>query len=226
MSIQVIGAGFGRTGTKSLQLALEQLGFGKCYHMEMLLRNPGGIQYWNEADKTGNTDWNSLFKDEYHSIVDFPGSIYYQQLANYYPEAKVVLTVRDPEKWYESVRKTIFAFDPGIGLKLKMLLMLPFSSTARNLFKVILHNDSVIWKKLFNGKFKDKAYAIQRYQEHIEEVKRNIPANRLLVYEVKEGWEPLCQFLNKPVPDTPFPNTNKGEDFHTWATGIVKDTLS
>jgi len=224
MSIQIIGAGFGRTGTKSLQLALEVLNFHKCYHMESLLRNPRHVSQWNNAYLEKPVDWNFIFKN-YKAIVDFPGSMYYKELAKHYPEAKVILTIRDPENWYKSALKTIFSFDPGAKLKLKMLLKLPFSRKARNLLKVVTLNDKSIWNKFFEGKFKDHDYAVSKFNSHIEEVKQTIPENRLLVFEVKDGWEPLCDFLNLPIPNIPFPNTNAGEDFHTWARGIVRDVL-
>ena len=224
MSIKIIGAGYGRTGTKSLQLALEQLGYQKCYHMEALFRNPAGVKHWKDAYHEKQVDWDALFQG-YQAIVDFPGSMYYRELAAHYPEAKVILTIRDPERWYASARKTIFAFDPGPAIKLKLLAKMPFSATARNFFQVIQLNDKSIWDKQFEGRFKDKDYAISNYLNHIEAVKQNIPADRLLVYEVKQGWEPLCQFLGQPVPKSSFPNTNKGEDFHEWARGIVKEVI-
>jgi hypothetical protein len=224
MSLQIIGAGFGRTGTKSLQLALETLGYGKCYHMEALLRNPEGVNYWTDANNETPVNWNALFEG-YNSIVDFPGSMYYKELHNYYPDAKVILSVRDPESWHQSALKTIYAFDPGPAIKIKLLLKMPFSSKARNLFKVIQLNDKSIWKKFFEGKFEDKAYAINKFNWHIEDVKQTIPKNQLLIFEAKDGWQPLCEFLNKPIPETPYPRSNKGENFHEWATGIVKDVL-
>lgn len=223
--MKVIGAGFGRTGTKSLQLALEQLGFGKCYHMEELFRNPEGVKQWKQAYEGNSTDWDTLFKD-YQSIVDFPGSIYFKELADFYPNAKVILTVRDPEKWYQSALKTIYSFDPGPGLKLKMLTKMVYSAKARNLFKSILLNNKSIWGRLFDGKFKNKEHALRIYEEHSEKVKQEIPEDRLLIFQVNEGWEPLCKFLRVDVPETPFPRTNKKEDFHVWAKGIVKDVLS
>lgn len=223
-TMKIIGAGYGRTGTKSLQIALEKLGYGNCYHMEKLLRNPADVILWRNAYEEKEVDWNALFQ-KYQAIVDFPGSIYYKELVDFYPESKVILTVRDPEKWYDSVDATIFSFDPGPLLKLKMLLKMPFSATARNLFQVIQLNDKIIWKKYFQGKFQDRGYVIKKYQQHIEEVKQVIPADRLLIYEVKEGWQPLCEFLNKEIPKEAFPNSNKQEDFHKWATNIVKEVI-
>lgn len=223
--MKIIGAGYGRTGTKSLQTALEKLGYGNCYHMEKLLRNPADVVHWKNVYQEKVVDWNTLFKN-YQAIVDFPGAMYYKELADFYPESKVILTVRDPEKWYDSVYSTIFSFDPGPLLKLKMLLKMPFSATARNLFQVILLNDKAIWEKYFEGKFKDREYVIKKYLQHVEEVKQVIPADRLLVYEVKDGWQPLCDFLNKEIPTNVFPNSNKQEDFHAWAINIVKEVLA
>lgn len=223
--MKIIGAGYGRTGTKSLQIALEKLGYGKCYHMEALLRHPADVVHWKNANEEKNVNWEALFKN-YQSIVDFPGAIYYKQLADYYPTSKVILTVRNPEKWYDSVYETIFSFDPGPALKLKMLLTMPFSPISRNLFQVIRLNDQSIWKKHFEGNFKNKGYTIQKFNDHIEEVKRAIPKDRLLVFEVKDGWQPLCNFLNKEVPNEDFPKSNAKEGFHIWAKNIVKDVLS
>lgn len=224
MALKVIGAGYGRTGTKSLQLALEILGFGQCYHMEALLRNPAGVKHWQNAYEEKPTDWDSLFRD-YNSGVDFPVSMYYKELADHYPEAKVILTYRDAEKWYDSAKRTIYSFDPGPGIKLKMIFKMLYSSTARNLFKVIMLNDKSIWGKYFEGKFKDKEYTIKKFNDHLEQVKKDIPAERLLVYHPREGWEPLCAFLGVDIPKSDFPNTNKGADFASWAKGVVKDVL-
>ncbi len=224
MSISVIGAGYGRTGTKSLKLALEELGFDTCYHMEELLRNPEGVKHWKNAMDNNSVDWDTLFSG-YHSIVDFPGCIYYKELANHYPDSKIILSLREPESWYHSVYTTIFSFDPGLALKLKMVFSMPFSPTARFLFKVILLNNASIWKKHFKGNFADKGFAIQQYQAHIEDVKRSIPQERLLLHESKDGWEPICKFLGKEIPSSRYPSTNKKEDFHAHAKSIVRDVL-
>lgn len=223
--MKIIGAGYGRTGTKSLQLALEALGFGKCYHMEELLRNPEGVVHWQNAYEEKKVDWDTLFQN-YNSIVDFPGSMYYKDLAKQYPDAKIILTVRDPEKWYQSVKSTIYSFEPSISVKLKMIFMLPFLSIARNILKVIILNKKSIWQKFFEGKFEDKEYSINKFQNHIEEVKEHIPADKLLVFSAREGWDPLCRFLGVPVPEQDYPSTNKGVDFAEWATGVVKESLN
>ena len=224
MALKVIGAGFGRTGTKSLQIALELLNLGKCYHMEALFRNPNDVKHWQNAYEEKETDWKTLFKD-YSSAVDFPSSMYYKELADCFPDSKIILTVRDPEKWYQSASSTIYSFDPGPKMKLKMLFKMIYSSKARNLFKVIQLNEKSIWKKFFEGNFEDKAYAIQKFNDHIEQVKNNIPKDRLLIFHPREGWEPLCEFLGVDVPAEPFPNTNKKQNFSEWAIGIVEDVL-
>ncbi len=222
--MKVIGAGYGRTGTKSLQIALEVLGFGKCYHMEELMRNPEGIKHWEDAYNNNPVDWDTLFSN-YNSIVDFPGSMYYKELHTHYPDAKVILSIRDPERWYNSVKSTIYSFDPGPAIKINMLIKMLFSSTARNLFKVINFQKKAIWKKYFEGRFEDKEYAINKFNKHIEEVMSIIPNNKLLIFEAKDGWKPLCNFLEVGIPSEPYPFNNKKEDFSVWAKGIVKEIL-
>lgn len=194
MALQVIGAGFGRTGTMSMKVALEQLGLGPCYHMvECLPRGPEHWQQWIDA-ANGKPDWETLFAG-FGATVDFPASSSYQALANYYPNAKVVLTVRDPEQWYESTQETIFA--PHWIEYLRSVEMGQFIHATINDY--------------LQDRMHDKAHLIQRFQEHNEEVQNTIPASRLLVFEVKEGWGPLCEFLELPVPDGEFPFVNDTE---------------
>jgi hypothetical protein len=211
MSIRVIGAGFGRTGTLSLKQALEELGFGKCYHMVELLNNPQQVTYWEDANKNQPVDWDTLFMG-YQSTVDFPGYRHYKALMQHYPQAKVLLSVRDFDKWHESVYQTIYQAGPRLGEKILMGLKLPFSPRLRNLVRVFRMAGS-IWQKDFAGRFEDKAFARQIYDQHNAEVQRVVPSGRLLVYEVKQGWEPLCNFLQVPVPDKPFPRVNERADF-------------
>ena len=222
--MKIIGAGYGRTGTKSLQLALEQLGFGKCYHMEELFRNPEGVVHWKDAMSGNPVAWDQLFAG-YQAIVDFPGAMYWQQLSEYYPDAKVILTVRDPEKWHESAMRTIYGFDPGPKMKLRLLGKSVVSSKARNLLRVLMLNDKSVWQTYFQDRFADRDYAVDRFRKHVEEVQTTLPSDRLLVYEAGQGWEPLCNFLGVPVPATPFPRTNLRDDFSVWAKGIVDDVL-
>lgn len=212
MSLKIIGSGLGRTGTHSLKLALEQLGFGKCYHMIELFQHPEGLKYFQQAERNEDVNWDELFKG-YLSAVDYPVARYYKQLAKYYPEAKIIHTVRDPEAWYKSASETIFwASKPGSWRILKMAINLPFSATARGRLPVLKFNSKLLDNE-FGKDLKNKEKIIARYNAHNEEVMRTIPKERMLVFYAKEGWEPLCKFLNVPVPETPFPKSNTRDEF-------------
>jgi hypothetical protein len=177
MALQVIGAGFGRTGTASLKVALERLGLGRCYHMSEVLEDPSHIDLWLEA-VAGNPDWDRLL-GAYAATVDFPACIFWRELADVYPDAKVLLSVRDPAQWFESTQATIMS--PRF---VEYLQGTPFGEL----------NDRAI-RDWFERRTHDRAYMIGRFEQHVEDVKRGVPADRLLVYEVKSGWEPLCEFL-------------------------------
>lgn len=211
MSIKVIGAGFGRTGTMSLKSALEELRLTKCYHMIELINNPELVGYWEQANQGESVDWDVLF-DGYQATIDYPSYRHYKTLMQHYPEAKVILTVRDPDSWYESVRDTIYRAAPKGIKKLMMSFISIFSSKLRYLIRTF-HMSASNFKKDFSGKFEDRAFAIEVFKAHIEEVKNTVPADKLLVYEVKEGWQPLCDFLDLPVPDKPFPRLNDRAEF-------------
>lgn len=199
MTLKVIGAGFGRTGTNSLKISLEELGFKKCYHMIEVMKNPSHMRQWTNIIEGGQADWQSLF-DGYQAAVDWPASAYYKELIVAYPDVKVILTVRDPERWYESVVSTIYQVNNKFG---RVLQVIP---VAGRFFNGV---DKLVWEGIFHGKLEDKAYAIKIFNQHIEEVKRTVPGERLLIFESKQGWEPLCAFLNVPVPaGKPYPHVN------------------
>jgi hypothetical protein len=205
MPLEVIGAGLGRTGTLSLKVALERLGFAGCYHMTEVLSHPDHISLWDAAARGEAGDWKALFRG-YRATVDWPGCNFYQEYLRLYPEAKVILTVRDPDRWYDSARRTIYfvrhAFPPWA---------IPFIPRMRRLNRMI---DRLIWVGMFHGRFEDRSHAIEVFDRHNEEVKRAVPPDRLLVYEVGEGWAPLCSFLGVPVPeDEPFPRLNDAAEF-------------
>lgn len=196
--MKVIGAGYGRTGTLSLKIALEKLGFAPCYHMEEVMKRPQHIDTWLAISQGQPVDWQA-FLGAYPAGVDFPVSVYYRELLAAFPDAKVVLTVRDPQRWYESTNETIY------GLGSQMARVGWFIPRLRRFGKMV---EAVVWDGLFNGRFEDRSYAINRFNEHIEMVKQVVPPQQLLVYHVKEGWEPLCRFLDVPIPDAPFPHAN------------------
>lgn len=202
--MKVIGAGFGRTGTNSLQIALIELGFGPCYHMNELFKRPEHADLWLEAMNTGRMDWERILS-EYGSGVDFPVEHFYRELMAQYPHAKVVLTVREPEKWYRSAKETIYAISHVIPMR----WIGQYMPKVGKIFRLT----RIVWDRDFDGRFLDQAHAIAVFERHNEEVKANVPPERLLVFDVREGWEPLCRFLEVPVPTKPFPHVNDTAEF-------------
>ena len=206
--MRVIGAGFGRTGTMSLKVALEELGFGPCYHMTEVFEHPEHIEYWDAARRGEPVDWGSLL-GEYGAAVDWPACTFYEELIEKYPDAKVLLSVRDPERWYESTRNTIYELS-------KLSVISPFSRPTFRLVGLFVPaigeisrmNNKLIWNDTFDGRFEDREYAKAVFEGHNAEVRRRVPPEKLLVYEVKEGWGPLCDFLGVEAPDEPFPRLN------------------
>jgi len=203
MTLKVIGAGFGRTGTMSMKSALQKLGFVKCHHMNEVLPNAEQINLWHNIAVGADPDWDAIFEG-YAASVDFPSSIFYKELAEKYPDAKVVLTTRDFEKWYTSATETIYAIGQAGPGWLKKI------PRGRKIHEMVY---GLLWDGFFGGKFEDKSHTEKLFHDHIAEVKASIPSDRLLVMEVKDGWEPLCAFLGCEVPDEPFPYVNEAEDF-------------
>ena len=111
MNLEIIGAGLARTGTMSLKLALEQLGYGPCFHMIEMLKDPHQLKLLDVSHPQGSPKW-SLFFEGYRSTTDYPACLYYKELLDLNPNAKVILTVRDPDSWYESVKNTVYRGKP------------------------------------------------------------------------------------------------------------------
>ncbi|PCJ17252.1 MAG: sulfotransferase family protein [Gammaproteobacteria bacterium] len=193
MALEVIGAGFGRTGTESMKHALELLGFGPCHHMIEVISHPEQEQHWRKAVASQRFDWDYAFQN-YRASVDWPSAFYWRELSEFYPDAKILLTVRPAEQWYESFSKTI----------LEVIKRSPDPETLGKL---------LIASQVFHGKHEDRDYAISVYEQNIRDVQATIPKERLLTYHLGSGWEPLCEFLEVDIPDQPYPNTNKSEDF-------------
>jgi len=206
--LRVIGAGFGRTGTTSLKAALETLGLDPCYHMTEVFAHPRHAEVWRSAWRGEPVDWDAIL-GPYEAAVDWPACTFYEELTERYPEAKVLLSVRDPDRWYESTRTTIYELSRVIAVSYTarvafgLVSLLTFGGFART-----EAGEEIIWKGTFDGRFEDKTHAIEVLERHNEEVKRRVPPERLLVYEVREGWGPLCGFLGLPEPDEPFPHLN------------------
>lgn len=206
MPLQVIGAGFGRTGTASLKAALETLGFGRCYHMFEFMEHPEHAKYWDAASRGKPVAWDELFEG-YRATVDWPGCTFYHELMTAYPKANVVLSVRDPERWYESASKTVFTAPRG-GLRQLLQLL-----TTPRMWRSVWVVRRILQVQTFGGKTRDKDHTIAVFQAHNGAVERTVPSERLLVYKIEEGWGPLCRFLGVPVPETPFPHVNDAATF-------------
>lgn len=211
MTLKVVGAGYARTGTLSLQKALNDLGFGPTYHMNDVFQNPSHAQKWIDYADTGTADWDAMFA-KYESVVDFPASCAWRELYEEYPASKVLLTVRDPAKWWTSVATTIYPSRTMFPRWLR--LMIPF--TQRWLDMV----DRLVWSGIFDGRFEDEAHATAIFEQHIEAVRAHCDPDRLLVFRVSEGWQPLCDFLGVPVPDGPFPHLNDSKSLRRRFLGI------
>ena len=223
MSIKIIGAGFPRTGTTTLKKALETLGYSKTYHFKDLIADPERLKYWIELEETGKTNFDEMFKS-FVASVDFPGYPYYKILMEQYPDAKIILTKRDPEKWYESTFRTIWRSGPQTVIeKVVLLTKMLFNKKLRNTFKCIKFVHKVYLNKQFSNRFSDKDHAKQVFEDHIKEVTEYVPKEKLLIYEVSDGWEPLCDFLSVSIPDEPFPHLNKKENFHKMVKTMIKD---
>jgi hypothetical protein len=164
-----------------------------------VIEHPEYAARWEAASKGERASWSEVFRG-YQSTVDWPGCTFYKQLMEEYPDAKVLLSVRDPESWYESVKSTIYQ-------SIHRAVVNPITAARISMLK------GIIWDGTFQDRFEEREYATSIFKRHNEEVKRYVPAEKLLVYEVKEGWAPLCAFLGVSVPDVPFPRLNDRESF-------------
>ena len=196
--MKIIGAGFMRTGTMSMQTALELLGY-PCYHMKEVLQNEGHLDKWHDFISGKNAmDWHTLFRD-FEATVDTPACVYYRELMEAFPDAKVILTLRDPERWYQSFMTLRKTHDS----------LRPFSRWSPRLKKALAAADA-LWYNMFRNSF-DKENCIRVFNEHNLAVQQFVPPERLLVFQVAEGWEPLCRFLNCEIPNVAFPHLNEGD---------------
>lgn len=202
MGLKVIGSGFGRTGTMSAKLALEQLGFGPCHHMTEVMGNPAQPSHWAALARGENVDWAEVFAG-YGAQVDFPGAAVWHELSIAFPEAKVLHTERPEEDWWASYSSTIGKF-------FRLRRDLPLPPPLVPIFETM---DRVVAQGVLGGH--DKKNAIAAYRQNNEKVRDMIPAERLLVFSPSDGWEPLCRFLRVAVPDVPFPRTHARDEF--WA---------
>ncbi len=206
MSLKVIGAGFGRTGTMSLKMALEELGFGPCHHMIEVLRSPEQIDFWEAAAHGARGNWE-VGLGGYGSAVDWPTAHYWRELAEAYPDAKIILSHRKPEGWWASFSETILKALAGRD-------QMPTPDLRRNMAAA----HEIIVNQTLGGQT-DEASALAAFARRMDEVQAAIPPERLLVFDVREGWEPLANFLGCPVPATPFPRSNSRDEFWEHTRG-------
>ncbi|MBT4161110.1 MAG: sulfotransferase family protein [Gammaproteobacteria bacterium] len=195
--MRVIGAGLGRTGTNSLKIALEILLQGPCYHMFELWQNPEDVAIWQSAVNDEPVDWQK-FLSRWVATVDWPGAPLFDQMAAAFPDALVLLSIRDGEEWYQSANNTIFSVmrnaPPGEKPPTGKLVASEFDK----------------WLTL---DIDNKAEVIAAHDRHNERVRKTIPPNRLLEWRPGDGWEPICSALDLPVPAEPFPHANDSASF-------------
>jgi hypothetical protein len=197
MALKVVGAGFGRTGTLSLKNALEKVGYGPCYHMREVFPRPDHVKMWLDAALGKRVDWDLLFRN-FVSTVDWPSARWWKELAAHHPDSKVVLSLHDPESWYKSMSETIY-----------QPMTWPVPDDAPEIVKQ--QNQmarKAILADTFDNRFEDKDHAIAVFNRHNQEVRDTVDPKRLLVFEARMGWEPLCKFLEVPTPNEPYPQLN------------------
>lgn len=202
MTLSFIGAGFGRTGTNSLKLALEQLGVGPCHHMLEVFAAQKSASHWQDALDGKPVDWDVALKG-FKSQVDWPGAFFWRELSAWSPDAKILLSVREEESWFKSITDTIFALsiDPE---KIED----PASKALSLMVKELLD-------RAIGSKERDHDTVLAAYRRNTEQVKAEVPSDKLLMFDVRQGWQPLCEFLDVPIPDTPFPRVNSTDEFNT-----------
>jgi hypothetical protein len=204
----------------SLKVALETLALDPCYHMTEVLAHPEHTGFWISAWRREPADWEGVL-GVYEATMDWPACTFYGELMERHPDAKVILSVRDPERWYESVRNTIYELSVIIPRH-------PFYRIGYTLVRLFVLRgpgnidlaDEIIWQGTFDGRFEDENHAIEVFERHNAEVQQRVPENRLLVYDVKSGWGPLCEFLGVEEPDEPFPRTNDTAQMRRRLRGV------
>ena len=202
--LKVIGAGFGRTGTLSLKHALERLGFGPCYHMAEVATHPEHVDLWRRAWR-GEDPWPQIFAD-YAAAVDWPAAAFWPRLMDHYADAFVLLSLRDGPSWFKSATDTIFqSMREGLA------------ADDATLKERLLMAQEIIVDGTFDGDLTDRDAAIATYEANIASVRATVPPARLIEFDARDGWQPLCAALGVPVPDEPYPRVNTtAEFFDRW----------
>jgi hypothetical protein len=197
LTLRVIGAGLGRTGTLSLKLALERLLGGRCYHMLEVYRKPEHVAAWHAAARGEIPDWRVVFED-YRASADWPAASFWRELMEAFPDALVLLSLRDTDSWWRSAHETIFTHSRDMHGEWREMI-------------------DTIFANRFTLALDDRAACIEAFERHNAEVRRVVPRERLLEWRAGDGWAPLCAALGVPVPSEPFPHVNKTADFLAMA---------
>jgi hypothetical protein len=209
MALDIIGPGFGRTGTGTLKRALEELGLGPCHHS---FGHPGQLPYWRAAIAGRAVDWDKLFAG-YRAQLDWPGAHYWRELTATYPRAKVILTTRPEEEWWRS-------FSATIAVVLSRHREMNLQPHVRELIEI---GAEIVGPQTIGSSLFDRDAALAAYRRHNRQVMETIAPDRLLIYNVSEGWAPLCKFLGREAPDKPFPHINATEDWWSnWPTRLPR----
>jgi Sulfotransferase domain len=208
MELRIVGAGLGRTGTNSLKLAIEQLLGGRCYHMFELVQRPPDLPAWEAAVRGEDVDWRELLRD-YVATVDWPGAAFWRAIHAHSPRALVLLSMRDSaEAWWASMERTIVAV-------LDTPAEDPHQRRRRAMVRELL-------SRHLGPDWRDPAAAMAAYERHLDEVRSGVPARLLIEWRAGDGWEPICERLGVPVPDSPFPHENRMADFRA-AAGLAEE---
>jgi Sulfotransferase domain len=204
VALHVVGAGLGRTGTLSLKHALERLLGAPCYHMMEVFGRPGDIAVWQRALEGDEPDWQTFLSD-YAATVDWPACAFWRELTDEFPDACVLLSVRDTDGWWDSADNTIFQVSKR---------PLPADEPMFAAQMTMVHT---LFDRRFTPNWTDEAKAKAAYDAHNAEVRAAVPAARLVEWHPGDGWEPLCAALSVPVPAEPFPHLNTTADFRAMA---------
>ena len=204
--MEVIGAGLGRTGTSSFCDAMDILGY-KCHHMKKLLMDPtdkSSKLFYNTFLNKSAANWDEVYEG-YNACADWTAAYFYKDLLARYPNAKVILTERSFEDWYKSMKNTIYTAFRGANKLEPGHPRYEFRELSR---KIIV--DGYIED---DDKFLDVEFMRKYYDDHIKEIKEVVPANQLYCFQLGEGWEGICKFLDKSVPEVPYPKVNSTAQF-------------
>jgi Sulfotransferase domain len=218
--LNVISVGLGRTGTGSLKVALEKLGFAPCYHLPDVIRDPERIAQWARVTSGDRADWDAIFSG-YRATAFWPAAAFWREIVDHYPRARVILTVRDADGWYESARNTIFRTPVRARTRVGRLSLYMDTITNPALRPMRGMMRDAVWNRIFPGGVADRDHAVAGFERHNREVRLALPPERLLVYDIADGWVPLCAFLGLPVPALPFPRANDTAAF-LRANGTVR----